>query len=84
MGDKPIIDRIMDQTDIFNHNIRLNFVMCEQGLILLYMKTMESLQNGVATHFEVTPLFSVRTVFLASSQCCRSTDADAWCKWAKK
>ena len=37
-------------------------------------------QNRVATHFGVTRLFSMRTVSLASSQSCRSIDADALCK----
>ena len=41
---------------------------------------MEPLQIGVATHFQVTPLFSMRTELLASSQSCRSIDADAQCK----
>ena len=45
---------------------------------------MESLQNGVATHFQVTPLFSMRTELLASLQICHSTDADVWCKQALK
>ena len=35
----------------------------------------------VATHFGMTPLFSIRAESLASSQSCRSIDADdAWCK----
>ena len=35
--------------------------------ILLSLKTMESLQIGVATHFRATPLFSMKTVSLESS-----------------
>ena len=50
--------------------------------ILFLLKTMELLQNGVANHFEVTPLFSMRTVLLASSQSFCSIDANTWCKWA--
>ena len=50
--------------------------------ILFSLKTMESLQNGVATHFQATPLFSMKTESQASSQRCRSIDADAWCKRA--
>ena len=50
--------------------------------ILFSLKTMESLQNGFATHFQVTPLISMRTESLASSQSGRSVDADAWCKRA--
>ena len=34
----------------------------------------------VATHFQVTPLFSVKIVSLASSQSCCSIDGHAWCK----
>ena len=49
---------------------------------LLSLKTMESLQNGGASHFQATPLFSMRTVLLVSLQNCRSFDADAWCEWA--
>ena len=37
---------------------------------------------GVATFFRVTPLFPMRTVSLASSLSCCSTDADTWCKQA--
>ena len=37
-------------------------------VILLSLETVESLQIGVVTHFQVTPLFSMKAVFLASSQ----------------
>ena len=40
---------------------------------------MESLENGLQSG--VTPLFSMRTVSLASLQYCRSVYADAWWKW---
>ena len=50
--------------------------------ILFQLKTMELLQNADATHFQATLLFSMGTVSPASSQSCRSIDADAWCKWA--
>ena len=43
---------------------------------------MESLQIGVATHFQMTLLFLMRTDLPASLQSCRSIDADAWCKRA--
>ena len=45
--------------------------------ILFSLKTMESLQNGVATHFQVTPSFTMITESIASSQHCRRVDADA-------
>ena len=48
--------------------------------ILFSLQTMQSLKNGVATHFQATAFFSVRTESLASSQICRSTDDEAWCK----
>ena len=48
--------------------------------ILFSLKTIEPLQNGVATHFQVTSLFSMRTELQASSQSCHSIDADAWYK----
>ena len=50
--------------------------------ILISLKTMESLKNGLQPHSGVTPLFSMRTVSLASLQSCRSNDIDAWCKRA--
>ena len=34
----------------------------------------------VATHFQGTPLFSMRPESVASSQNCRNVDADVWCK----
>ena len=37
---------------------------------------MEMLQNGVATYFQATSLFSMRTVSLAALK----IDTDAWCK----
>ena len=46
------------------------------------LKTRESLQNTIATHFQATPLFSMRTELLVLSQSSRSVDANAWCKWA--
>ena len=36
---------------------------------------MKLLQNRFATHFRLTPLFSMRTVSLASSQSCCSVDS---------
>ena len=35
----------------------------------LSLTTMELLENGVTTHFGVTPMWSMRTVSQASSQC---------------
>ena len=46
------------------------------------LKTMESLQNGIATCFQATPLILMRTKSQASSQSCRSIEADVWCKRA--
>ena len=37
-------------------------------VILFSLKTMELLQNGIATHFGVIALFSIRPVLLALSQ----------------
>ena len=54
-------------------------------VILLLLKTMALLKNGIATHFQVTPLLSMRTVSLVSSQSCRkdvTALTDAWCKRA--
>ena len=57
------------------------FRSCLQMILmtLFSLKTMESLQIGVATHFQVTPLLSIRTESIVSPQSCRSFDADAWC-----
>ena len=46
------------------------------------LKTMESLQNGVATYFQETSLFSMRIESLVSLQSCGRIDADAWYKQA--
>ena len=50
--------------------------------ILFSLKTMESLQNLVATHSQASLLISMRTELLASLQSGRSIDADVWCKRA--
>ena len=46
------------------------------------LKTIESLQIGVGTHFRVTPMFSMKMVSLGSLQSCRRHDTEAWCKRA--
>ena len=48
--------------------------------IMFSLKTIKSLQNEVAYHFQMTPLFSIRVVSLASLQSCCIIDADVWCK----
>ena len=48
--------------------------------ILFSLKSVELLKNGLQPHSGVTPLFSMRTELQASSQSCRSDDADASCK----
>ena len=48
--------------------------------ILFSLKTMELLKNGIATHFQVTTLFSMRTESLVSLPSCKSIDAVAWYK----
>ena len=53
-------------------------------VILFSLKTMESLKNGLQSHSEVTSLFSMTAVSLASLWSCRSIDADIWCKRALK
>ena len=56
--------------------------LCNNCRDYVLIETMESLQNGVATHFEATTLFSIRPVLLVSLQHCRSIDTDAECKRA--
>ena len=41
-----------------------------------------TLQIEVVTHFQASPLISMRTESLESSQSGHSVDADACCKWA--
>ena len=48
--------------------------------ILFSLKTMELLENRLQPHSGVTPLFSIRTESLVSSQSCRSIDAECFCK----
>ena len=50
--------------------------------ILCSLKSVESLENTLQPHSGGTPLFSMKTESRATSQGCRSVDADAWCKWA--
>ena len=50
--------------------------------ILFLLKTVKSLENGLQTYSGATPLFSIRTESLASSQSYRTIDTDAWCKWS--
>ena len=45
--------------------------------ILFSLKTIELIENGLQLQSGVTPLVSIRTVLLASSQSCHSVDADA-------
>ena len=52
------------------------------AMILFSLKTMEWLQNGIAIHFQATPLLSMRTEMQASMQSCCRVDADAWCERA--
>ena len=54
--------------------------LCMMLAILFLLKTMESLQNGVAIDFQATPLFSLRTLSLASLLSCLSIDANVLCK----
>ena len=42
--------------------------------VLFSLKTILSLQNGIATNFQTAPLFSMRTVLLASSNSCYSLE----------
>ena len=51
-----------------------------KGQIQRCDKSAMTLQIGVATHFQASPLISMRTESLVSSQSCGSIDADAWCK----
>ena len=59
---------------------------CENSMmmqvILFSLKPMVSLHNWVATHFQVTPLFSMKTLVLASLQSCHCIYTDVMCKWA--
>ena len=50
------------------------------GMFLCYYTLCKFGHDMFATHSGVTPLFSMRTKSQASSQSCRSVDADSWCK----
>ena len=47
----------------------------------LSLEKVESIENGLQPNSGVTPLFSMRTASLASSQSSYSIAADTWCKW---
>ena len=47
---------------------------------MLWQLCDDATENRLQPQSGVTPLFSMRTVSLASSQSCCSVDADAWCK----
>ena len=51
-------------------------------VILFSLKSIELFENRLQPHSGATPLFSMRTISLASLQSCSSIDADAWCKRA--
>ena len=52
--------------------------------LAILLKTMESLQNGVATHFQLTPLFSNMKRITSIIIELLEVGADAWCKWVLK
>ena len=56
---RPVYTKRQSQ---FGINAAMNFVT------QFSLTTMESLENGIATHFGVTPLWSMRAVSQASSQ----------------
>ena len=64
---------------LFTQSISVNVAI--KLAILFSLKTMESLKNGLQPYSGATQLFSIRIISLASSQSCRSIDADASCKW---
>ena len=47
--------------------------------LLLSLKTMESLQNGVATQFSSDSIVFNENSIASIMQSCHSVDADAWC-----
>ena len=53
-------------------------------VILVRLKTMQLIQNGLQPYSGATPLFSMRTGSVASSQSCCSGDDDAWYTGALK
>ena len=61
---------------IYTKRLRPSYDNSVMMLVILFsLKTMELLQNEVATHFQVTPLFF-------NENTCRSIDTGAGCKWA--
>ena len=55
---------------------------CQLRVILFSLKTIESPQNGVPTHFQAAQLFAIRTESLESPRSYHSIDTEAWCEWA--
>ena len=59
---------------------------CDNSAMMLAisfsLKLAKSLENRLQPHSGATPLFSMRMESQASSQSCRSIDADIWYKWA--
>ena len=64
------------------HHLRARLHQASASTLRQLDDSAMTLQNGVATHFQASPLISMRTESLASSQSCRSVDVDAWCKQA--
>ena len=63
---KPLHDINFKTKGPFTPSVSINATT--MPAILLSLKTMESLQNRIATHFSVIPLFSMRAVSLTSQR----------------
>ena len=56
--------------------------LCDEASDTVLIENNGITKNGLLPQSGATPLFSMRTISLVSSQSCRSNDADAWCKRA--
>ena len=78
-----ILERIVIRTRLHQASESMLRQLCDDASDTVLIEN-----NGVApevtTHFQATPLFSIRTVLLVSSERCCSIDADARCKQALK
>ena len=63
-----VLDCVLNKSPVkglLTHSVSVNAAMTLA--VQLSLTTMESLKNGVATHFRATPLWSMRTVSQVSA-----------------
>ena len=77
----PIVILSADLWPVYTKHQRQFYNNSAMTIVILFpWKMIESLQSGIATHFQADPFFSIITVFLESLHSCRSVDSDTRCK----